>query len=155
MREKARTQNEEIQEQINGILLPHQQERFAQIRIQMRMQGGTRGLASEELRDALGLTDEQIQKLREVSEERNRKLAEEMRQLREQARKEVLEQVLSAAQLQKLETMIGEPFAFPNEGRERFNRFGGGPPNGGGFGRGRDRGGDNNRPRRPQRPDTQ
>ena len=134
LREQMREKGREIQEQAEEILLPHQRERLGQIVLQSRMRQGTaRVLGSEQIREALGLSEEDIAKLREASETKTRELEEKIRKMRDDARKELLEEVLTAEQIAKFEKMVGEPFEF----QQRRLGFGGQRGGGDGEGRGR------------------
>ncbi len=140
LREKMQEKTEEIQKELGGVLLPHQVKRLQQIQLRSRMQFGTaQAFERGPLREELGLTDDQIEKLREASEEITKETNEKIAKIREDARKEILESALTAEQMAKLEDLLGEPF----EIRRTFQR------GGGQGGRGGRTGGGN----RPQRPD--
>ena len=135
MQATMRAKGREVQERVEEVLLPHQRERLGQLMVQSRLRQGTaRALGSEQMREALGLTEDQIEKLREASETKTRELEEKISKLREEARKEILEDVLTADQVARFEKMVGEPFEF----QQQRQGFGGQRGGDGGRGRGGD-----------------
>lgn len=124
--EKAKARAEETRKKLAEILLPAQMERLEQIQLQLR---GSTALADAKVADALKLTDEQKEKLRQIAEKsseqrrslfgdrtgddeqarraRWQEISEKMRKLSEQAREESL-QVLTAEQREALEKMKGK-----------------------------------------------
>ena len=152
LREKMREATGDIREKLEEILLPHQRERFQQLQLQAQMRGGTaRALGSEAVREALGISEDQVNELREKAEQANRELNEKIQKLREEARTELLESVLSKEQLAKFEELLGEPFQFPQPQFGRGPGQGGGRGPGGGDGQGRRRGdGEGGRRERPE-----
>lgn len=145
LREKMADAQEKMQDDVNDILLPQQKDRLAQIRFQSQMRrsgGGTGGLTSRAVVEALDISEEQLEQMREKEEEVREELAEKIREATEDARKELLG-VLSKEQQKKYEELMGQPFEFQNRG---FGGFQGRQGRGG-----RDRGGnDSGRPQRPQ-----
>jgi Spy/CpxP family protein refolding chaperone len=135
MREKGRERMEAYQAQVDDILLDHQKTRLKQLRVQMQMRRGgvAGGLASEELANELGITEEQKKRLAEVREEVEKETQEKMRKIREEAREKILG-VLTPQQRQKLEEMTGEEFEYQPQFGGR--RGGGGPGGRGPGGRG-------------------
>ena len=115
---------------MESILLDHQLERLKQLQLQSRLQRGSAAdaLASTDVREALGVTDEQLEQMRQVATEAEAELRETIRKATEEARSKVLD-VLTAEQRAKWEEMTGTSFTFENRGP-----FGGG--RGGRFGRG-------------------
>jgi hypothetical protein len=124
-------QRQKAQKEMESILLDHQLARLKQLQLQSRLQrgGAADALASDDLRQALGLTDEQLEKMRQVAAEADAELRETVRKATEQARNKVLE-VLSAEQRAKWEEMTGSSFSFENSGP--FGRGGRGGRGGGG-----------------------
>jgi protein-disulfide isomerase-like protein with CxxC motif len=98
-------------EQMEGMLLPHQIARLQQVALQTHMkQAGTAGaLASDKVAEELGLTNEQIERLKKRSKEINEKLAKEMEALKEKAKNELLKE-LSLDQQNKLKEMTGDKY---------------------------------------------
>jgi hypothetical protein len=130
MMARMQEQQESIKKEMESILLDHQLERLKQLQLQSQLQGGAaNALASNDVREALGLTDEQLEEMRQVASEAEAELREQIRKATEEARSKVLD-VLTAEQRAKWEQMTGASFNFQNRGP-----FGGGGP-GGRFGRG-------------------
>lgn len=138
IQEKMRKSNKELEDEALEELLPHQTERLKQIHVQAqtRRNGGpTSGRISETLVDELGLTDEQIENLREKAEEVSAKLKEKVAKLTAQAQEEIFSAVLSKDQHAKYKELMGDAFEFEER---RRGGFGGGDRGGGDRG---DRGG--------------
>jgi Spy/CpxP family protein refolding chaperone len=135
IREKMTQSNKEFEERVFSDLLPHQIDRLKQLMAQsssQRLGGMSSGNVSDELAEQLGLTDEQMEALKEKAEEVKVDLEAKMAKLREQAVEEILS-VLEPAQREKYREIMGESFQFSQNGR-----FG---QRGGQQGRGGDRGG--------------
>ena len=98
-RDQAAARAVETNKKVNDILLPSQQERLKQIIIQT--QGPQAAASNEDLSKALGLTDEQKQKIKDIAAETLQKLIEE----------KVLT-VLTPDQQSKLEQLKGKKFEF-------------------------------------------
>jgi Spy/CpxP family protein refolding chaperone len=136
MRKKMEALAEENRKAIEGVLLPHQIQRLKQLSVQLL---GNRALDDKEVQDALGLTADQKEKIKQVREEQAKKgrelftgegSREGMREKFESLRKETeqkLMDVLTAEQKEKFEKLKGAKFEFEFPGP-------GGP---GGFGPGR------------------
>lgn len=154
-REQAEARQKQEKEKLAAILKPEQMKRLEELVLQRQ---GSGVLGNAEVAAALGITDEQkerIAKTRQESMEANR---EQMRELaqggdREAARAKMTElrkaaddkvyAVLTDAQRKKLDGMLGTPFKFPENAQ--FGGFGGGRGGAGGPGGGRgNRGGNNN-----------
>ncbi len=136
IREKITQSNKEFQERVFSDLLPHQIERLKQLMSQsssQRLGGMSSGNISDELAEQLGLTEAQIEKLKEKAAEVKVDLEAKMTKLRQQAVEEILS-VLDPAQREKYREIMGESFQFSQNGR------GGRGGQQGGRG-GRDRGG--------------
>lgn len=107
---------DEADSRLQKILLPHQLERLKQIELQGRLQqGGAAALTGGELADALGLTPEQQEQLRQRAEQVQQEMQDKIRQLRADARQKLLE-VLTPEQRAKLDAMMGEQFDLPDRG---------------------------------------
>jgi len=115
MREKMEAQVKEVQEKVNQILLPHQQKRLDQITFQMRTRmggGGLGGLIDDpEIVKKIGLTEEQIQKLRQIRDETMEKLRTLPQQIQKEAEEKAMN-VLTEQQKQIIKEMTGERFEF-------------------------------------------
>ena len=128
IRGKMQTEGEAMQAKIDEILLPHQRDRLNQIRLQMQLRrSGTSGaLSSDRVADALGLSDDQKTRLREVQEKVDRELREKVEQLREEGRNEILE-VLTAEQRSKWQELVGDQFELQFDRSRVQGRFGNRP----------------------------
>ena len=106
-----KTLRDRQREQMEGMLLPHQIARLQQVALQTHMkQAGTAGaLASEKVMEALGITEEQVERLKKRSKEINEKLAKETAALKEKAKDELLKE-LSLDQQSMLKEMMGEKY---------------------------------------------
>ncbi len=152
IQEKMKT----VDEKLEQVLLPHQMTRLSELTFQMQAQrGGTQGLLNNsKIKEELGITDEQIERVKEKAEEVKEQLEEKMAKARKDAQDEILS-VLTPEQQTKIKEMMGESFAFEEgrggfrggrggrggrDGGARGGRDGGGPPGGGARG-GRDGGG--------------
>ncbi len=135
MRKKMEAMAEENKKAIEEVLLPHQIERLKQIALQLR---GTQALNDKDVQEALGLTGDQKEKIKQVGEEMAKKRGElfgggggqGMREKFEALRKETdqkLMEVLTAEQKEKFEKLKGSKFEV--DFRELMGGFGkpGGP----------------------------
>jgi hypothetical protein len=103
-------------EKMESMLLPHQIDRLRQVALQTHMKrAGTAGaLASEQVAEALGISEEQIEKMKTRSKEINAKLAKDMEELKEKAKEELLGE-LTADQRKKLKEMTGDKYEPQNK----------------------------------------
>jgi len=142
MREKMEAQVKEVQDKVNQILLPHQAKRLEQISFQLRARMGGGGLGGliddQETVKKLGLTEDQVQKLRQIRDEAREKLRTLPQQIQKEAEEKAM-QVLTEQQKQILKDLMGERFEMP------FG-FGPGGPGGPGARRG-ERGGEAPQPK--------
>lgn len=147
VRDKLAASEEQTEKKIEGILFPKQFQRVLQIKAQYATRNGTRGLTGRTMVEALGLTEEDIEKLREKAPE----VAKEVREKTAKAQREGVDKllsVLSASKRQKYKKLVGDPYVFQQTERRGFGR---GQGDQGGRGRGDRRG---NRGGRPA-PDTE
>jgi len=126
---KLKTRGEEIQKEVDAVLTPAQRVRLKQVAIQIQ---GTRALDSKEVQEALGITDEQKEKITKIREESragmrdlfqpggNREEAQKKMEEARKATEEKLTAVLTDAQKTKYEQMKGKKFEF-----DRTQLFGG------------------------------
>jgi Spy/CpxP family protein refolding chaperone len=138
--QKATALREETTKKVDEILLPHQSERLKQLTLQFSMRFGARALNEAKLQETLGLSDDQKQKIKDISDKADEsrrasfqggnrgQMSEEQRTKMTQIGKDSLDQamaVLTSQQKEKLEQMQGKKidiqFQFPR-------RPGGGPP---------------------------
>jgi hypothetical protein len=115
--EDSKKLGEQTDKAVEKILLPHQRRRLDQILLQMQVRntgyGSAAALGNEDLTKALGITEEQKEKLRQKEQalraEIQRKTQEFYKKLNEETREELLS-VLTPAQRQKLRDLLGNDF---------------------------------------------
>lgn len=131
IREKIQTEMSSVDEKLGEILLSHQLTRLNELTFQMEAKrGGTQGLLNNaKVKERLGLTDEQMEQVKEKAEEVKLKLEERIKQAREDAQNEILS-VLTPDQQSQIKEMTGDSFEFDERGGW------GGPRGGGRDGRG-------------------
>ena len=133
IQEEMKEANTGLEKEVMEELLPHQISRLKQIfnQAQSNRNGGAQsGKMSESLVEDLGLTEEQLQELKEKAAEVSAKLKEKVAKLQAQAQNEIFSSVLTKEQLEKYEELMGDKFEFPERTRGSWG------------GRGSDRGGD-------------
>jgi len=116
---------EEQREQMQSVLLPHQVERLKQVAFQTHMKraGAAGALTSAEVAEKLGMTEEQIERLKKRSQEIKTKLAEDMEKLKEKAQQELLME-LTPDQRAKVKEMTGDKYEpQTKDWQESFNRI--------------------------------
>lgn len=103
--------NEQKKSAMESVLLPHQFDRLRQISLQQQMkyQGEASTLADEKIAEALGLTDEQKERLKTRAEEIKKEMEEKISRLKEKAKEDLLGE-LTRDQRKKLEEMTGAAF---------------------------------------------
>lgn len=116
--EASKELGEETEKKVRQILLPHQINRLKQIALQMKLASAGYGsayalTADSDVADELEISEEQKSELRdkekELQAEIRAKTQEFYKQLNEEAREKLLS-VLSPAQRQKLDRLIGDKF---------------------------------------------
>ena len=131
IRSRLESVNADMEKRLKKVLLPHQYERLKQIDLQTRLQQqGVVALTGGQLAETLGLSDEQREKLERRAAEVQQELQEKIQQLRVEARNKMLD-VLTAEQRAKLESLMGDQFAMPDQGPGRRGGFGGNRGGGG------------------------
>ena len=105
----------DVDKRLQKILLPHQRDRLKQVSLQlsMRYRGTAHALGQSELSEALGISEEQQNQLKEKRGEMNKKLQQEYQRLRKEAQQELLEEILTRRQLRKLKELMGDDLASP------------------------------------------
>ena len=102
----------QVKPKIESVLLPNQVQRLAEITMQYTHRR-TGGLSSDRgrqsLKEQLGLTDEQMEAMKEKATKSREKLSAKIAKLRKEAEAEVLS-VLDSAQRAKYDEMMGEAF---------------------------------------------
>jgi hypothetical protein len=116
LKELAESMKQIKQEQtarMKEILIPQQLERLQQISTQQFMEsaGAANALASKHLADQLGLTKEQIERLKKRSEEINKELREKMDALKLEAREQLLNE-LTSEQRDKINQLLGKKYTY-------------------------------------------
>ena len=127
MRERMEDEQKKMQAQLGEILLPHQLERFQQLQLQTQLQRGRTAdvLGSDELRQKLGLTDEQVEKMRETAREAQQELQEKMAKAQQEAVEKILS-VLTPEQRRQWDALVGTPANLQPRGNFGRGRRGGG-----------------------------
>ncbi len=128
MRKKMEEKAKAMEAEVKDILLPAQFDRLKQLNFQRETaRGGTTGLAdSQTIIEALNITDEQKEKMKEAAEAAAKKLETKIAELRKQAETEVLG-VLTEEQRAKFKELQGESFDFGQNqrgGPQGFQRGG-------------------------------
>jgi len=112
IQKEIKVQYEELKPKVEGVLLPAQVTRLAEIKMQatVRQSGGlTSERGGQALKDQLGLTDEQIEAMKEKAAEVRKTLEAKIAKLRKSAEAEVLS-VLDPEQREKYNEMMGEAY---------------------------------------------
>ena len=105
---------------LNEILLPHQVKRLQELKLQQELRNrGTHALSA--MKEALGLTDEQIEKMRTKQRESDREVEKQVAKIKFEARQKLLREVLTAEQRKKLQEMMGSKYEVKQ--REEFRRI--------------------------------
>ena len=154
IQEELKSSNEKYDGLANDVLLPHQVARLKQLLVQnqtRRSGGASSGTLPPTLVEELGITDEQMEALKEKAEEVRKKMDEKIAKIRKQAEEEILS-VLDSDQRAKYKELVGDAYDFNSQsnrggfggrgGAERGGQERGG--RGGGDRGGRERGNDFN-----------
>lgn len=141
MRESMRDLTDDFNKKAEELLIEDQLSRLKQLQNQAKMSRGVeRALESEELRDELGISDEQLEAMKEKAEEVREWVNKETAKIREKAQDKILS-VLDKEQQDKIKEMIGDRFDFG----QPQNNFGRGNGRQGNNGRGNNGRGNNDR----------
>jgi hypothetical protein len=113
MATKMKKLKDEQTSRLKQILVPHQLERLQQISTQQFLEsaGTANALTSKHLADHLGLTKEQIERLKARSAEVNKKLQEKIASLKAEAREEILDE-LTSEQKEKIKLLMGKKYSY-------------------------------------------
>lgn len=113
MAEVVRAQRAEVEQQISEQLLPAQVQRLKEIalRMQMKQAGTVRTLGRKDIKEALGLTDEQVKALEAKAEELDKEMKKRVEELKKKAQSELMNE-LNPDQRKKLEEMMGKEFDY-------------------------------------------
>ncbi|MBX3416082.1 MAG: hypothetical protein KF851_00645 [Pirellulaceae bacterium] len=111
LREVIQSIEERKKAEIENLLLPMQRERLKQISLQQRMQnaGAVNALGDEEMRKELGLSDDDVKRLKEKAKDLNEKLKKKLKELQLEIRDELLDE-LTSEQRAKVKSMLGDRF---------------------------------------------
>ena len=96
-------------DEINNLLLPHQQKRLQQVALQMKMKNRGTAKAIAQIADDLGLTEEQVDKMKVRAKELAAEIEAKTKKLKADAKEELLG-MLSNSQRKKLTEMIGDEY---------------------------------------------
>ncbi|MEM7782467.1 MAG: hypothetical protein AAF623_03875 [Planctomycetota bacterium] len=132
LREEVTEMRSKYSELAEEELLPLQVERLKQLTMQAenrRGGGPENGQMSDSLAEELGLSEEQIEKLKSEAEKVQPELAKKIAKLRSQATEQILASVLDDDQLARYKELMGDSFDFGD--RNRGGGFGGGDRRGG------------------------
>ena len=122
MREVMTEVGKEVEKDASDVLLDHQVARLKQLQVQSKMQrGASEALASDAIREKLGLTDEQLKEIQEVAKEAQEEVRKKIQQAQKEAQEKILG-VLTPEQQRVWKEMIGESFSFQNRSRFGGNR---------------------------------
>jgi Spy/CpxP family protein refolding chaperone len=128
IQDKLKAKQEELKKQVDEILLPQQRDRLKQLAIQSRLRFQSTGdaISSGDVADALKLTDEQKEQLKEKQKTVEEEYRKEAEALRNKYRDKVLE-VLTPEQKAKWKELVGNSFEFAPQQFGRRGGSGGGP----------------------------
>lgn len=108
---RLKSAQSDYKEKMMDLLLPSQQDRLKQIALQMHMKsaGTTTAITNKAVAEALDITPEQTEKLQAKSKELQKKLAEQIEQLKEKMKNELLAE-LTPQQREKLKELKGDKY---------------------------------------------
>ena len=111
--DEIKSMQEQQKKDIEDLLLPHQISRLQQIQLQQKMKGmGTvNALSDKKVLEELGITEEQLAKLKERAKELSDEMQKKMQKLREETQENLLKE-LTSEQRAKLKSMTGEKFDY-------------------------------------------
>ena len=112
MQKELREQYTKVKPKIESVLLPNQVQRLAEIKMQatLRRSGGlTSERGGQALKEQLGISDEQMEAMKEKASKARETLTAKIAKLRKEAEAEVLS-VLDSEQRTKYDEMMGEAF---------------------------------------------
>lgn len=123
MAEMIRAQRSAVEDQINEQLLPAQVQRLKEVALRMQMkQVGTVGmLGRKDIKEALGLSDDQVKALEQKAEELDKEMKKRVEELKKKAQAELLNE-LNPDQRKKLDEMLGKEFDYQAPERPRMIR---------------------------------
>jgi len=120
--DEIRVMKEQQARDIEDLLLPHQVNRLKQIQLQNKMKAlGLNALNDKQLAEELGMTEEQLEKLKERAKELSAELQKKIKSLREETQETLLKE-LSKDQQEKLKELTGDKFEMPAPKPLEFRR---------------------------------
>jgi hypothetical protein len=129
MSEIVRATQASLEEKISEQLLPAQVQRLKEVALRMQMkQIGTVGVLSrKDIKEALGLSDDQVKALEKKAEELEMEMKKRVEELKKKAQADLLGE-LNPDQRQKLEEMLGKEFDYQAPERRSVIRRSGSAP---------------------------
>lgn len=100
--------------EIEGLLLPQQQDRLKQVELQMQMQNRGTANTLDQLAKELNITGDQKKRIQAKQKELKKEFEEKLAKLKEDSRKALLDE-LTNDQRKKFEEMVGERYKFKEE----------------------------------------
>ena len=121
LRKLMREMHDEKKAKMESVLLPHQFDRLRQISLQThKRRSGQAGLLGDsEVAEALGISDEQQERLKERAKELKEKLQADIKRLKKKSEEALLKE-LSRDQRKKLTELLGEEYEVK---RPSYNRI--------------------------------
>lgn len=123
--DQLKSTQSDYKKKMMDLLLPNQQDRLKQIALQMHMKnsGASTAITNRVVAEALGMTPEQTKNLKAKSEELNKKLGEEIEELKVRMKNELLAE-LTPAQREILKELKGDAYTpQPSDWIERSKQF--------------------------------
>lgn len=101
------------QQQMEGLLLPHQLERLRQVALQMQMQkrGAAKTILSPEIAEELGIDKAQQKRIREREKELVKEMEDRIAKLKEEMKEKLMSE-LTTEQKAKLGELSGKTFEY-------------------------------------------
>jgi len=120
--EEIRVIKEQQARDIEELLLPHQVNRLKQIQTQNKMKAlGLNAFNDKKLAEELGMTEEQLEQLKEKAKELSADLQKKIKALREETQETLLKE-LTKDQQEKLKELTGDKFEMPSPKPLEFRR---------------------------------
>lgn len=120
--EEIRAMKEQQARDIEELLLPHQVNRLKQIQTQNKMKAlGLNAFNDKKLAEELGMTEEQLEQLKEKAKELSAELQKKIKGLREETQETLLKE-LTKEQQEKLKELTGDKFEMPAPKPLEFRR---------------------------------
>jgi hypothetical protein len=115
LRQVASQLNGELEQDLERLLLPHQSRRLRQLELQLRLRVGLPAVfTNPQLVQQLGLASEQREALERKIEQVEREVRRQLMELRQRTQRELMA-VLTPAQQEEFQRLVGEPFDFVDQ----------------------------------------